>query len=89
MSELLTLDDERFNGGKRDLGKFIDNAVISLSLKIRVIQYVLLNFVKLICEMRKHEPAANWESCIGKMFSLLTETANKICVAKTGQELFV
>jgi hypothetical protein len=39
--------------------------------------------------MRKHEPAANWESSIGKMFSLLTEKANKICVAKTGQELFV
>jgi len=48
MSELLTLDDQRFNGGKRDLGKFIDNAVTFLSLKIRVIQYVLLNFVKLI-----------------------------------------
>jgi len=39
--------------------------------------------------MRKLETAANWESCIYKKFSLLTETANKICVAKTGQELFV
>jgi hypothetical protein len=27
MSELLTLDGQRFNGGKRKLGQFIDNAV--------------------------------------------------------------
>jgi hypothetical protein len=27
MSELLTLDCQRFNGGKRNLGQFIGNAV--------------------------------------------------------------
>jgi hypothetical protein len=27
MSELLTLDGRRFNGGKRNLGQFTDNAV--------------------------------------------------------------
>jgi len=31
MSELLTLDGQRFNGGKRNLGQFIDNAVTAFS----------------------------------------------------------
>jgi len=31
MSELLALDGQRFNGGKRNLGQFIDNAVTYLS----------------------------------------------------------
>jgi len=31
MSELLTLDGRRFNGGKRNLGQFIDNAVAATS----------------------------------------------------------
>jgi hypothetical protein len=39
--------------------------------------------------MRKLETAANWESRIDEMFSLLTETANKICAVKTRQKLFV